>query len=57
MNQMGQLKSGFATCAQGHDLTVEDAYLYSANGVRECRLCATANGTMKAKKRVRFDMH
>jgi hypothetical protein len=30
----------FLTCAQGHDLTAPDAYLYQNNGNRDCRLCS-----------------
>ena len=27
-------------CGSGHDLTVEDAFVYSASGARSCRECA-----------------
>lgn len=32
--------SPFTRCQKGHDLTVEDAYLYGNRGERECRACA-----------------
>lgn len=30
----------FTTCEQGHDLTVEGAWLYDGIGNRKCRACA-----------------
>lgn len=45
----------FTKCAKGHDLTVEDAYLFSANGHRSCKQCAI-DAKNPRKKRQRFAM-
>ena len=37
------------TCANGHDLTVEDAFVYSSTGLRSCRACLQA-----VRKRPKF---
>ena len=29
-------------CANGHDLTAEDAFIYSSTGLRSCRQCLQA---------------
>jgi len=36
-------------CANGHDLTVEDAFIYSSTGLRSCRACLQA-----VRKRPKF---
>ena len=36
-------------CANGHDLTVEDAFVYSSTGLRSCRQCLQA-----VRKRPKF---
>jgi hypothetical protein len=46
----------FATCQKGHDLTAENAYLYTASGLRECRLCAIDHGKGKPKRKIRFEL-
>ena len=37
----------FPKCAEGHDLTGKDAFIYDSGGSRRCRVCAAEN----AKKR------
>lgn len=37
----------FKTCANGHDLTAEDAYIVNNQGYRACRLCGMGNGKKK----------
>lgn len=32
----------WTTCAEGHDLTGEDAYVTDQRGNRRCRVCASA---------------
>ena len=38
------------TCPKGHDLTIEDAWLYGASGNRECRECALARNPNRSKR-------
>lgn len=40
----------FRCCANGHDLTVEGAFLYSSQGFRSCRLCEIRRKTPKNHK-------
>lgn len=49
--------SVFTKCAKGHDLTIQDAYLYSSNGHRQCRECAKANGGGNIKKKPKFTLN
>lgn len=45
----------FTQCQKGHDLTVEEAYVYSPSGIRVCRECAK-DDKGRLKKRPAFDM-
>jgi hypothetical protein len=38
-------------CANGHDLTVPHAFVFSASGLRSCRLCSEANGNRRKRRR------
>ena len=40
----------FTHCANGHDLTVEDAYIYNSGGTRACRECVK-NAVRKGGKK------
>ena len=40
-------------CGNGHDLTVEDAFVYSASGNRSCRQCAQVK---RGKPKFRNDL-
>ena len=37
-------------CANGHDLTVTNAFVFSASGLRSCRLCSEANGNRRKRR-------
>lgn len=43
------------TCVKGHDLTAEDAWLYRASGIRECRQCVLEDKSRK-RHRIKFDL-
>lgn len=46
--------SPFSSCASGHDLTKENAYIYDGAGRRSCRECALlAKDGKKAKRSTR----
>jgi hypothetical protein len=38
-------------CANGHDLTVPNAFVFSASGLRSCRLCSEASGNRRKRRR------
>lgn len=38
-------------CANGHDLTLPHAFVFSATGLRSCRLCSEANGNRRKRRR------
>jgi hypothetical protein len=38
-------------CANGHDLTVPYAFVYSASGLRSCRLCSEARSLSRKRRR------
>ena len=38
-------------CANGHDLTLPNAFVFSASGLRSCRLCSEANGNRRKRRR------
>ena len=37
----------WTTCGSGHDLTVDNAYVYTGNGTRQCRECASSTASRK----------
>ena len=37
------------TCANGHDLTVQHAFVFSASGLRSCRLCSEATSNRRKR--------
>lgn len=41
----------FTTCTSGHDLTQEDAYIYTPTGLRTCRQCAIIASEKNSKRR------
>lgn len=43
------------TCVRGHDLTGDDAWIYSTSGLRECRRCVYERSTRKAKRPYGWD--
>lgn len=47
--------SVFRTCEQGHDLTVEDAYIQTSSGYRACRVCVIERAAGKRRSKYRFD--
>lgn len=42
--------SPFTRCEKGHDLTVEDAWLYDNGGNRKCRACAYESNPKRREK-------
>ena len=52
---MNNVISPWKTCAKGHDLTDENAWLYRSNNHRECRLCAQ-NITKPRKRKGNFSL-
>ena len=42
----------FTTCANGHDLTVDNAFIYKSNGSRECRECNPKVQKTRRKQRL-----
>ncbi len=44
----------WATCTEGHDLRVEEAFIYRSSNYRECRMCA--QGFKKKKQRGNFSL-
>jgi hypothetical protein len=52
---MNNVISPWETCAKGHDLTAENAWLYRSNNHRECRQCAQ-NITKPQKRRGNFSL-
>ena len=37
-------------CANGHDLTAPHAFVFSASGLRSCRLCSEATGNRRKRR-------
>jgi hypothetical protein len=44
----------WTTCTEGHDLTVEDAYVFIQGNNRMCRVCHRARLKKKPTPKVRF---
>lgn len=44
-------------CSKGHDLTVEDAWIYRSSGMRDCRQCVTPNSKKRGKFRFEMDVN